>query len=68
MISLPQGAPRAAKLTALSIGVALLATACGGSPTPGSTTTAAGAGAGIACELHELLRPPGDEEAGIART
>ena len=49
MISLPQGAPRAAKLTALSIGVALLATACGGSPTPGSTTTAAGAGAGIAC-------------------
>ena len=48
MISLPQAAPRVAKLTALSIGVALLATACGGSPTPGSTETTAAAG-GIAC-------------------
>jgi branched-chain amino acid transport system substrate-binding protein len=57
MISLPQGAPRVAKLTALSIGVALLATACGGSPTPSSTTSAAGAGAGIAC-------PPPSAEAG----
>ena len=26
----------------------------------------ADAGAGIACELHELLRTAGDEEAGIA--
>ena len=37
MTSLPQVAPRIAKLTALSIGVALLATACGGTSTPTST-------------------------------
>ncbi|KRE59080.1 amino acid ABC transporter substrate-binding protein [Arthrobacter sp. Soil736] len=49
MISLPQAAPRVAKLTALSIGVALLASACGGSSTPTSTTSAAGAAGGIAC-------------------
>jgi branched-chain amino acid transport system substrate-binding protein len=49
MISLPQAAPRIAKLTALSVGVALLATACGGTPTPSSTeTTTAPAGA-ISC-------------------
>jgi branched-chain amino acid transport system substrate-binding protein len=47
MISLPQAAPRIAKLTALSIGVALLATACGGTPTPSATTTAKPAG--ISC-------------------
>ncbi|CAI3794616.1 ABC transporter substrate-binding protein [Pseudarthrobacter sp. MM222] len=49
MTSLPQVAPRIAKLTALSIGVALLATACGGSSTPTSTGSASAAAAGIAC-------------------
>ena len=51
MTSLPQVAPRIAKLTALSIGVALLATACGGSSTPTSTGsgTASANAAGIAC-------------------
>ena len=49
MISLPQAAPRVAKLTALSIGVALLATACGGSSTPGSTGSTTPAASGIAC-------------------
>jgi branched-chain amino acid transport system substrate-binding protein len=48
MISLPQTAPRVAKLTALSIGVALLATACGGGSTPSATESSAAAG-GIAC-------------------
>lgn len=49
MFDLSQAAPRTAKLTALGFGVALLATACGGPSTPGSTgTTTAGAG-GIAC-------------------
>ena len=49
MTSLPQVAPRMAKLTVLSIGVALLATACGGSSTPTSTGSASAAAAGIAC-------------------
>jgi branched-chain amino acid transport system substrate-binding protein len=49
MISLPQAAPRVAKLTALSIGVALLATACGGSTTPSSTGSTTPAASGIAC-------------------
>ena len=50
MTSLPQVAPRIAKLTVLSIGVALLATACGGSSTPTATTgSASAAAAGIAC-------------------
>jgi branched-chain amino acid transport system substrate-binding protein len=49
MTSLPQVAPRIAKLTALSIGVALLATACGGSSTPTQTGSASAAAAGIAC-------------------
>ncbi len=49
MISLPQAAPRVAKLTALSIGVALLATACGGSSTPSSTGSTTPAASGIAC-------------------
>jgi branched-chain amino acid transport system substrate-binding protein len=49
MTSLPQVAPRIAKLTALGVGVALLATACGGSSTPTSTGSASAAAAGIAC-------------------
>lgn len=51
MTSLPQVAPRIAKLTALSIGVALLATACGGSSTPSSSGsgTASAKAAGISC-------------------
>jgi len=53
MTSLPQAAPRIAKLTALSLGVALLATACGGSSTPSSTGSGSGSAsaqaAGIAC-------------------
>ncbi len=52
MTSLPQVAPRVAKLTVLSVGVALLASACGGSPTPtstGSASPAPGAAAGISC-------------------
>ncbi|SDP20377.1 amino acid/amide ABC transporter substrate-binding protein, HAAT family [Arthrobacter sp. ok909] len=49
MTSLPQVAPRIAKLTALSIGVALLATACGGSSTPSSSGSSSAAAAGIAC-------------------
>ncbi|WP_445155000.1 ABC transporter substrate-binding protein [Arthrobacter sp. Hor0625] len=50
MTSVPQVAPRIAKLTALSIGVALLATACGGSSnTPSATGSASAQAAGIAC-------------------
>ncbi|NUU32862.1 ABC transporter substrate-binding protein [Arthrobacter sp. C9C5] len=50
MTSLPQVAPRIAKLTVLSLGVALLATACGGTSTPSATTGSASAqAAGIAC-------------------
>ena len=49
MTSFPQVAPRIAKLTALSIGVALLATACGGTSTPTSTGSASVKAAGIAC-------------------
>lgn len=49
MTSLPQVAPRIAKLTALSIGVAFLATACGGPSTPTSTGSATATAAGIAC-------------------
>jgi branched-chain amino acid transport system substrate-binding protein len=49
MTSLHQAAPRIAKLTALSIGVAFLATACGGSSTPSSTGSSSAAAAGIAC-------------------
>ena len=47
MIPLSPAAPRIAKLTALSVGVAFLATACGGTPTPSATTTAKPAG--ISC-------------------
>jgi len=53
MTSLPQAAPRIAKLTALSIGVALLATACGGSSTPSSSgsgsASASSQAGGISC-------------------
>lgn len=43
-------APRIAKLTALGVGVAFLATACGGTSTPSSTeTTTAAASGAIAC-------------------
>ncbi|GAB4099027.1 ABC transporter substrate-binding protein [Sinomonas halotolerans] len=51
MIPRPSALPRAAKLSALGIGVALLATACGGgsgAPSGTSTTTAAD-GSAIAC-------------------
>jgi branched-chain amino acid transport system substrate-binding protein len=49
MFDLSQAAPRAAKLTALGIGVALLATACGGSSTPSQTGSSSAAAAGISC-------------------
>ena len=50
MISLSPAAPRLAKLTALSVGVAFLATACGGTSTPSSTeTSTTKAASGIAC-------------------
>lgn len=49
MTSLPRVAPRVAKLTVLSLGVALLATACGGSPAPSSSGSSSAAAAGIAC-------------------
>ncbi|PNH86485.1 ABC transporter substrate-binding protein [Arthrobacter sp. AFG20] len=60
MISLPQTAPRVAKLTVLSIGVALLATACGGGSTPSATESSAAAG-GIAC-------PAPSDTAGASST
>ncbi|MEV7571694.1 ABC transporter substrate-binding protein [Pseudarthrobacter sp. NPDC089323] len=50
MTLFPQAGARAAKLTALGIGVAFMATACGGSSTPTATETTTGAAAtGIAC-------------------
>ncbi|QNE13942.1 ABC transporter substrate-binding protein [Pseudarthrobacter sp. NBSH8] len=48
MISLSPAAPRLAKLTALSVGVAFLATACGGTSTPSATETTTSA-TGISC-------------------
>lgn len=48
MISLSPAAPRIAKLTALSVGVAFLATACGGDSTPSATETTTAA-SGISC-------------------
>ncbi|QHK21966.1 ABC transporter substrate-binding protein [Pseudarthrobacter psychrotolerans] len=48
MISLSPAAPRLAKLTALSVGVAFLVTACGGTSTPSSTETTTSA-TGISC-------------------
>ena len=60
MITLPPAAPRVAKLTALSVGVALLATACGGTSTPSSTETTAPAAGAISC--------PAGDGAGASNT
>ncbi|MEE2521597.1 ABC transporter substrate-binding protein [Pseudarthrobacter sp. J75] len=61
MISLPPGAPRAAKLTALGVGFALLATACGGTTTPSATdSTTTAAASGISCPA------PGEGAGGTA--
>lgn len=49
MISLSPAAPRIAKLTALSVGVAFLATACGGTSTPSSTETTTASPGAISC-------------------
>jgi branched-chain amino acid transport system substrate-binding protein len=63
MISLPPAAPRVAKLTALSVGVALLATACGGTSTP--TATTATKPAGLSCPApSEGLKAPAIPAAG----
>jgi len=64
MISLPPAAPRIAKLTALSIGVAFLATACGGSPTPGTTESSAPAASGIACPAPSATSSSTTEAGG----
>ena len=54
MTLFPQAGTRVAKLTALGIGVAFMATACGGSPTPTATeSSATGSAAGIACPAPE---------------
>lgn len=54
MTLFPQAGTRVAKLTALGIGVAFMATACGGSSTPTATESSApGAAAGIACPAAE---------------
>jgi branched-chain amino acid transport system substrate-binding protein len=60
MTSLPHVAPRVAKLTALSVGVALLATACGGSSTPTSTGSTAATAAGITCPAPSAGAGAGD--------
>lgn len=57
MISLPPAAPRVAKLTALSVGVALLATACGGTSTPTATTTTKPAGLSCPATSEGLKAP-----------
>jgi branched-chain amino acid transport system substrate-binding protein len=57
MISLPPAAPRVAKLTALSVGVALLATACGGTSTPTATTTTKPAGLSCPAPSEGLKAP-----------
>ncbi|WP_163164252.1 ABC transporter substrate-binding protein [Arthrobacter sp. Alg241-R88] len=49
MTLFPQAGTRVAKLTVLGIGVAFMATACGGSSTPTASETATGSAAGIAC-------------------
>lgn len=51
MIARHEVVPRVAKLTALGVGVALLATACGGSPSGGSSgsNTSSAASGGISC-------------------
>ena len=54
MTLFPQAGTRVAKLTALGIGVAFMATACGGSSTPTATeSSATGSAAGIACPAAE---------------
>lgn len=53
MTLFPQAGTRVAKLTALGIGVAFMATACGGSSTPTASETASEAAAGIACPAPE---------------
>jgi branched-chain amino acid transport system substrate-binding protein len=54
MTLFPQAGTRVAKLTALGIGVAFMATACGGSSTPTATeSSATGSAAGIACPAVE---------------
>lgn len=53
MTLFPPAGTRVAKLTALGIGVAFMATACGGSPTPTASETASEAAAGIACPAPE---------------
>ncbi|OAE01184.1 ABC transporter substrate-binding protein [Arthrobacter sp. OY3WO11] len=54
MTLFPQAGTRVAKLTALGIGVAFMATACGGSSTPTATESSApAAAAGIACPATE---------------
>ena len=49
MFDLSHAAPRAAKLTVLGIGVAFLATACGGSPSPSATSATTPAAGGVSC-------------------
>ncbi|MCX2747614.1 ABC transporter substrate-binding protein [Arthrobacter sp. MI7-26] len=63
MFDLSQAAPRAAKLTALGIGVALLATACGGTSTPSSTGSSSAAPAGVSCPA-----PSAGAGAGASQT
>ncbi len=63
MTSLPQAAPRIAKLTALGLGVTFLATACGGTTTPTASGSAPAAGAGISCPA-----PSATAGAGAAAT
>jgi branched-chain amino acid transport system substrate-binding protein len=54
MTLFPQAGTRVAKLTALGIGVAFMATACGGSSTPTATeSSATGSASGIACPAPE---------------
>jgi len=66
MFDLSQAAPRAAKLTALGIGVALLATACGGSPTPGSTRSTSAAPGGVACPAPSAGAGGGTSQSATA--
>ncbi len=63
MTSLPQAAPRIAKLTALGLGVTFLATACGGTSTPTSTESAPVAAAGISCPDAGASAPAGTAAA-----
>jgi branched-chain amino acid transport system substrate-binding protein len=49
MTLFPQAGTRVAKLTVLGIGVAFMATACGGSSTPTASESTTAAAAGIAC-------------------